>query len=145
MRKLILVCLGLLITSCAWADGTGAKRAESAVTSTDVITIPAGGTMLNYSKAFPVNEVSAGTIGVMYRRSSSSGTVSITFEQSYKRPDTEGTTDTAYLATNINTSISDSDWRLFTVDTVVMQYGRFRVQGLSAADNTTAVQIKIVK
>lgn len=133
------------MSSLAYADKS--LKLETMLSSAKSATIPAGGQSQNCTYSMPIKSIENKVIGVMYK-ATSDGTVNlkITFEQSYDRPSTEGTTDSGYLTSeSIDSSLSDENWHLATIDTAVMLYGRFCISGESGNDGSTTMSIKVAK
>jgi hypothetical protein len=75
--------------------------------------------------------------------------LTITFEQSYARPDTEGSSDTKYVVasgvSDVHTNLADTNWHNESLSPATMPYGRFKIVGGAGNDTSTTLQLKLSK
>jgi len=147
MRKFLLTAIIVLVCSPVFADASDSRSVQSALSSTKGATINVSETSTVWSYSFPTKTVpNTDRISVMYQSDVATSDTAIYFEESWRRPTTEGAVDTAYLITkNIDTSVTDALWRMATIDTINMTYGRFRITGQGTNPKTTDLTIKIAK
>jgi hypothetical protein len=123
--------------------------------SVDTCTLPAdatemavAGNVTYYTKSFPL--VYAKYFAVAYK-ATSSGVIdlTITLEQSYARPTTEGSSDTKYVTGSgvsaIHTNLADTTWHSASLSPLTMPFGRFKIAGGATNDASTTLQIKLSK
>lgn len=137
---------GLCLT--ANASSTDSRKVHTVHDSSKSSTISVPTTTSSvYSHSFPIHSANSPVnIGVMYKASPATADVAVYFEQSFRKPSTEGASDSAYIVTDtINASLTDANWHLATIDTVEMTYGRFKIDGQNSSPATTTIQIKVVK
>lgn len=142
MKKLAIVLMGIFLATMAYADIIAQRVQDS--NRADTIAVHTTNTV--YSRSFPlITETSSGTIGVMYKMSPATGDTKILFEQSFRRPSTEGSADTAYVMTDtIDSSVAGtSAWEMATIDSVEMPYGRFQIIGQGSNPYTTVLEIHV--
>ena len=118
-------------------------------TTDDSVTFLVGSANTLYTKTIDMNRAYPDdTVGVMYKATALQGgaiDLHLTVQQSYKPPATAGASDTAYLSTGvITTSVADELWHLATIDTLVLPYMRFFVQGQGSNAAGTTVEIKTI-
>jgi len=133
------------------------KSVEPAVSSdsSTAINVPLTNTI--YTKAISMrNNRTSEDVGIMLK-ATSDGTITlqVDLEQGYAKPATEGSEDSNYITTDTiswagtttsgNTSISDTYWKIATVETVVMPYIRFKIIGSGSNDRDTEVEMKVIK
>ena len=84
-------------------------------------------------------------------KATSSGVIdlTITFEQSYDVPTTEGSSDTEYVVasgvSDVHTNLADTNWHNASLSPAVMPYGRFKIVGGATNDASTTLQLKLSK
>ena len=115
----------------------------------DTVQFLVGGTTTICTKSLKVVDIKNDEdTGIMYK-AIGSGTIDITLamQQSYRPAAVEGTCEDAeYLDTNtIEASISDANWSLATLDTVILPYIRFKVTGNGSNAAGTLFEIKVSK
>jgi len=99
-----------------------------------------------YTKSFPMK--SGDYFGLGYKAVSAAGTpnITISLEQSYTLPSTEGSSDSNYVAPEgigaIATELTSETQHYTNITTVPMPYGRFKVVENGAA-NDTAVSLRL--
>lgn len=130
------------------------RRIAETMASTDTlgaivttISVPTTGTV--FTRSFDISQHQIGEpVGVMFK-AASTGVINLTIipQQSYQRPTTEGSSDATYVNWGITgaTTTSDTAWRVATLDSVLMPYGRFKIIGNGSNDAATTIQIKVAK
>lgn len=140
----IFLVLFLLFSSIAHADVT--RVVETAASSDSVTNISVPSTNIIFTKSISLVNHESGSVGVMYK-ATSSGTINLTVqaERSYSRPTTEGASDVSYVVWNDPFTMTDNQWHMATLDTVVMPYVRFKITGGSGNAAFTTIQLKVQK
>ena len=139
INLILTAIIGLCFVTSAFAQYRTSNSAKLVNGGAIVVT----GTAAAYSKAFKTSDSSK--ISVMYKVSGTTPDVAISFEESYRPPTTEGTTDTGYIVTDVLTSSTTVDtYKMATVDTVNMTYGRFYLKG-QAGNGVATVDLYFAK
>lgn len=151
---LIRIFLAFLLLGCVNARADYERVVEGVVTQDSLgnvyTTLQAGGTLTYFTKSFSVkNDQMNQTVGFMYK-ANSTGIINLTIvpQQSFQRPTTEQINDATYVNWKVTggaTTTADSNWKIATLDTVIVPFGRFQIIGGSGNDNSTTIQIKVGK
>ena len=123
------------------------RSTVNAITTTNVTTIPVASTNTTYTKSIDVKYIrNDQDTGILYK-ATSSGTVDLNLQmQTSYKPSTDGAVDSDYLDSHsIDTSITDTIWRLATLDTVILTNLRFKITGQGSNDASTTIEIKVSK
>lgn len=148
LRKLlaILILLGC-VSSYAYEDR---RTIQNMVTHDSLgtyatIAVPTTSVVTADSQSL-VNTGLATNVGIMYK-ASSPGTVTLSLQalRSYDRPNVEGQNDVKYVGWNVSQSVSDTNWHVATLDTVIMPYFTYKITGSGSNDAGTTIQIKVEK
>lgn len=143
-RLLLALCVSTICVSAANADVHRTADSASTVDSV-IITIP--NLDVRYTKSISFQNVDYADIGVMYK-ATSSGTVGLTvdLERSFTKPTIEGQSDTQYIVTDrIATTLGNQEWHMATINTVLMPYARFKIQGTGSNSAVTTLKINVGK
>jgi len=143
--KILNLLLALMIV-CGVSSADVVRNVESLKNSSEANEIPVASTGTVYTKAFSLRNNPLGPVGVMFK-ATSSGVVNLQLQaqQSYGLPATEGAFDSAYQNWKTVETVTDQNWHVATLDTVVMPYGRYRIVGTGSNDASTTIKIKIGK
>lgn len=150
MRKILLIGF-LLLLGCNQAFSYEDRRTVESVATTDsskalftVMTI-ANATFDTVSESL-VNTGLATNLGVMWQ-ATSPGTPAFTIQamRSFQRPTNETLTDASYVVWNSSNTVSDTNWHMATLDTIVEPYLRFRITPTAGNNTGTTLQIKVEK
>jgi hypothetical protein len=163
----VVVLTILLFSSISFADGGPVTRVITASITADSIAgnsyTPVGTLLVSstdtvYSKAINISNSNTVAPVIMYRaytqRSTTTGgaaaliNVRLNAEMSYDAPSTrtEYSADTAYITPKngmLDQAITDSNWRMATLDSVYMPYIRFRAVGYGNNSTSTRFIIKL--
>lgn len=107
-----------------------------------------GGNTTYYTQSFPMKY---GKYFAVAYKATSSGVIdlTITLEQSYDLPTTEGSSDAKYVTasgvSDIHTNLADTTWHNASLSPAVMPYGRFKIVGGATNDASTTLQLKLSK
>ena len=147
MKKIALILLGIILISSTAFAARGGKKTESALTAAKSSTIAVASQATIYTLAFSVSDVEyEKAVGVMYKCSGTTCDSSLFAEQSYERPDTEGSLDVNWIGTHlIDASIADTNWKMATLETVSMPFMRFKIIGGASNSADVTFSIKVAK
>lgn len=143
MLKIFLALFFMGVTP-VMADVMRTVETETSSAGASDIAVASTGTAI--TKSFSLVNHSIGSVGVMYK-ATSSGVVSLSIQaqQSYRKPVTEGSDDVNYVVWQSFSTVSDTAWHMATLDSVVMPYGRFKITGTGSNDASTTIQFKVGK
>ena len=147
---LVLTLVALLSTPVFAYENSKVLQTVISADSASTINVPITNTIYTKSISMRHNRTSE-DIGVMLK-AESTGTITlkVDVEQGYAKPTTEGSADANYVTTDTlslsgSESVSDTYWKIATIDTVVMPYMRFKIIGSGSNAFSTNVQMKVIK
>lgn len=144
MKKFLMFLLLLGLSLPAFAE-TPKGRVIDLLTVGGVSSIAVPGTSgSTFSNSFPMGNTTTYTLAV---KSTGTSKFQIVLQNSFARPSTEGTTDTATFASDSTTptlTISDTSLHIFTFTSSVSPFARLKFTGLSGnANNNTISTLKL--
>lgn len=146
MFKKLSIVLILVAWMCSpvWADKRTVNAVHTSAKATP-ITVSLTSAVYTHSMSF-ANEETRNNVGVFYRANPATADTTISFEQSFRKPTTEGSDDSDYLFSQvIHSSLNDGLWHLATIDSVKGIFGRFKILGNSSNPATTVLDIRVIK
>lgn len=102
-------------------------------------------TAVVYSNSFPMRWVENFGVWIQATSALSTPSIKIELQESYVPPATEGNSDTNYVVgdgvADVYSNLNDENAHIKTLSPVPMQYGRYKITGLSANPADTVVTI----
>ncbi len=143
--SIVLILVLFLVVPANGAQKRTVNSVHSASKTIDVTADTVTPTMYSHSMSF-ANVDTNKAVGVFYKSDKATSDTAISFEQSFRKPTTEGAADSTYLPSHIiNAALSDTDWHSATIDTVKGTFGRFKIKLNGAIPAETTIQIKVIK
>jgi len=148
-RKIIaLVVVSLFLFGSVYSESSDKRIIVERITDADDdYTMNVPGTATLYTKSFSLKTTD--DMAVMFQATSDTtvANISIYLQQSYARPDAEGTFQFEYFDSNtIVSSRTDYRWGCSTLNTLApLPFGRFKIVGETGNPTDAVVQMKLGK
>jgi hypothetical protein len=143
VKLIIVACLALVLSGAAHAGLIGG--ASVVTNGSDSATIAVNVDQIIYTSSFDMNR--SDVFGVWVKATSVTGTpaIKIELEESYRKPTTEGSGDTAWMEpaaiSDVVTALADETAHIYPLSPVPMPYGRYKITGTAANPADTTVSI----